>query len=381
MKWLVTNAEPSIELAALLVDTNGIAVQFRWTINDPPIGSCYSYPLSDRTGQLAVDNNCDGIVDSSLAAAIQSVTELAPRVIAVVQDPLVLAGRPAIPCSTVPFDPRNYGTVLAVLFSKPMTQGGVDVASAYTLENGNHGNSVQIQPGARVALLNMAQPVGALRQRTMTVNGVTDPRGNLVTQNSGAVNSVLTAGTSIRGRVVRADGSSAAGLPVTLTYYDLDGSGFDCVSFIVRASQVFTDADGFFSFDFVVSGIPYSISATDTSGLSTEAIRILLESFAGDALARDKLTELLNNETNRNNILADFNSVSLPQAIAKAEGLDRAVLRDLVPLNSPREGTESIVALRFRGRGVVTGQVLAADGTTPLSGVAVNLFPIPIRAN
>ena len=29
------------------------------------------------------------------------------------QDTNVLAGRPAKPCSTVPFDPRNYGTVLA----------------------------------------------------------------------------------------------------------------------------------------------------------------------------------------------------------------------------------------------------------------------------
>src|SRR6185503_8426152 len=44
---------------------------------------------------------------------------------------------------------------------------------------------------------------------------------------------------------------------------------------------------------------------------------------------------------------------------------------------SPREGTQTIVALRFRGRGTVTGRVLNADGITPASGAAVNLFPDP----
>src|SRR5204863_2893694 len=188
------------------------------------------------------------------------------------------------------------------------------------------------------------------------------------TQNSTNVTSNLRAGTSIRGRVVRADGSSAGGLPVTLTYYDLDGSGFGCVSFTVRASQVFTDPNGFFGFDFVLSGIPYSVSATDTAGLSAEAIQIILNSVAGDAFARYKLIEQLNNPTNQNNILTEFSALSLPQAIAKAEGLDRAVLRDFLPPNSPREGTETVIALRFRGRGVVSGQVLTTDAVTPLPG-------------
>src|SRR6185369_16374582 len=86
---------------------------------------------------------------------------------------------------------------------------------------------------------------------------------------------------------------------------------------------------------------------------------------------------LSNVQTNLNAILAAFGTTSLPQAIAQAEGVDRALLRDLVALGSAREGTETVVALRFRGRAVVSGTVFAADGVTPVSGVAVNLFPDP----
>ena len=282
-----------------------------------------------------------------------------------------------MPCATVPYNPRNYATVVAVLFSKPMTQNGVNVPTAYQFDNGNMANSVQIQPGARVALLNLAQPVGALRPRLLNVLGVTDPRGNALVGSAKPLQTDLSAGTSIRGRVVRADGSFAGGVPVTLTYYDEDGSGFGYDLFTVRPSQVFTDTNGSFSFDFVVSGIPYSISATDTGGLTADAIQLLLEASSGDAFAKQKLLNLLASPANQNTLLSAFGTTSLPQAIAQAEGLDRALLRDLIPIGSAREGTETIVALRFRGRGAVAGRVLAADGVTAVSGVAVNLFPDP----
>lgn len=376
--WTVTNTVASAGFAALLIETNGTAKLFRWIVANPPIGSCYSFAVSNAAGLLAVDGNCDGTPEGSLPANIQNLTELPPQLIAVIQDPPVLAGRPARPCPVL--DPPtllNYGTVLGVLFSKPMTAAGVNLPSAYTLENGNRAKSVQIQPGARVALLNMAQPVGALKPRTITVAGVTDPRGNVVTGNVQPVRAVLTAGTSIRGRVVRADGSFAANVPVTLTYYDQEIGESDCHLFIVRASQVFTDDDGFFSFDFVVAGLPYSISATDTAGLPAEAVALLIESASGDEFARSKLLELANAQTNSSTLLSAFNTASLSDAIARAESVDRALLRDLVPLGSGRVGTETVIALRFRGRATVGGQVLAADGATPVNGVAVNLFPDP----
>ena len=379
-KWTVTNTVSFAEFAALLIGTNGTAKQFRWTVANPTAGSCYSFAVSDAfvaSVPLRVDTNCDGTPESSLPANIQNITELPPQLLTVLQDPSVLAGRPARPCYVVQFKALNYGNVLAVLFSKPMTSSGVAIPTAYTLENGNRANSVQIQPGGRVALLNMAKPVGALRSRTLTVTGVTDPRGQALAENVKPVQAVFTAGTAIRGQVVRGDGSFAAGVPVTLTYYDKELAGDDCFLFIVRASQVFTDSNGRFNFDIVLAGIPYSISATDTAGLPPEAIQIILESASGEAFAREKFLALVNTSSNQNAVLSAFSAASLPQAIAAAEGVDRALLRDLVEFGSARQGTETVVALRFRGRAVVSGQVLAADGATAVSGVAVNLFPDP----
>ena len=377
VRWSISGTVTNAQLAALLVRTNGTAQFLRWSVTNPPAGACYRFAVAAGTGQLDVDQDCDGTPETSLTGTQTIVNELPPTVISVFQDTTIHLARPIAPCFPLPYLPRNYGTVLAVLFSKPMTQNGVNLPSAYALENGNRANSVQIQPGARVALLNMAQPVGAIRPRTMTVTGVSDARGNPIAVNSRPVQSNLQAGSAIHGRVVRADGSVADAVPVTLTYYETEGVGFDCESFIVRASQVFTDVNGFFDFDFVLSGIPYSISATDTKGLPPDAVSLLLESTAGDQFARDKLLALLNSQTNQNTLLNAFPGVTISGAIAQAEGLDRALQRDLIPPGSPREGTETVVALRFRGRGTVTGRVFNADGTTPASGSAVNLFPDP----
>ncbi len=375
-RWTVTNTLPSAEFAALLVGTNGTARQFRWTVTNTPSGACYSFAVTNTAGLLLVDNNCDGQPEGALPATIQNVSELPPQFVSVLQDTTVLAGRPVVPCvPRVPAEPRNYGTVLAVLFSKPMSTNGVNLPSAYVLDNGNRANSVQIQPGGRIALLNMARPVGALKPRIMTIGGVTDPRGNLLTSGNRPVQSDLVRGTFVRGRVVRADGSQAAGIPVTLTYYDVVSSLSACESWIARASQVFTDAEGAFQFDFVVAGIPYSVSATDTSGLPPEAVQALLESASGDEFAREKLQVLL--KQSGDSLLASFGTATLPEAIARAEGIDRALLKDLIPLGSAREGAETVVALRFRGRAVVAGQVFDPDGKSPVGNVAVNLFPDP----
>src|SRR5262249_12736815 len=161
--------------------------------------------------------------------SVASVVELPPDMLAVIQDPTVNVGRPRIPCfPTVPFQPSNYGTVLAVLFSKPMTQERVNLPDSYRLDNGNTAGSVQIQPGARFALLNMRLPVGALVPRNLTVSNVADPRGNVLAAATRLVQTDLTDGVRIKGLVARADGSPAAGIPVTLTMDDKVSTGLGC---------------------------------------------------------------------------------------------------------------------------------------------------------
>ncbi|MEO7677287.1 MAG: carboxypeptidase-like regulatory domain-containing protein, partial [Verrucomicrobiota bacterium] len=374
-EWLITNDVPSAQLILALVRTNGSVVRQTWSLSNLKAGACVHLNSSALPGSLLVDTNCDGTTDLTLAPVSATINELQPAIISVIQDPSVHSARPRRPCGT-PYFPRNYGTVLAVLYSKPMAQELVNIPGAYGLENGNVAGSVQIQPGGRIALLNMRRPVAAIVPRSMTVSGIADARGNVLATGTRAVQTSLRAGIALRGRVARADGSPASGVPVTLTMYD-EETGFDCVPFTVRVSQVFTDGDGYFEFDYVMSGVPYSVSATDISGLSGDALQVILDSATGDAFNRAKLLELANSASVQNSLLAAFAVGALPEAIAKVEGIDRALLRDFVPTGSAREGTVSPVALRFRGRGVVVGKVVASDGITPVARAAVNLFPDP----
>lgn len=373
--WRLTESLPLLELDVIVVNGDGTATGFAWNIADPPAGARYRYRPASGNGLLEIDLNGDGLFETTLAAVQTDFVEALPGAIAVIQDLSVHAGRARIPCEIDKV--LNYGTVLAVLFSKPMSQASVNVPAAYMLDNGNVAASVRIQPGGRVALLNMRLPVGALMPRTMTIGGIADPRGNPLAEAMQPVLATAVDGISIHGRVVRSDGSFAANVPVTLTMYDEAATGFECVPFTVRVSQVRTDGEGRFTFDYVMAGIPYSVSATDTSGLSDEMIALIQKSAAGDEFRRDKLQELADQPGVRNSLLEAFATASLPQAIAMAEGLDRALLRDLVSPNSARVGTEVPVALRFRGRGTVTGRALLSDGVTPAPGAAVNLFPDP----
>ncbi len=323
---------------------------------------------------LEVDADGDGEMEGTVVGEVDIVGELAPEVVAVHQDVSVKAGRD--PCEYA-INFKNYGTVLGVLFSKPMTQEGADVPSGYRLENGNRAVSVQIQPGGRVALVNMEQGVSALRPRQMAVSGVRDARGNPLVEVWRPVQTTNRFGVAIQGRVIRADGSPVAGVPVTLTYYDKVPTIDDCVPMVRRPTQVMTGSDGGFSLDFVLAEVPYAIAATDTGGLSAEAMALVMEAVSEEALNRAKLEALANDPAHANTLLQQFAVGAIPEAIARAEGLDRAVVRDRVEGGTVRLGTTVPVALRFRGRGTVEGRVLAGDGVTPVARAAVNLVPDP----
>ncbi|MEB2343973.1 MAG: carboxypeptidase regulatory-like domain-containing protein [Deltaproteobacteria bacterium] len=376
MLRLVAGADaPAAELALLDLAGDGTGTLWRWPLPALPRGACLRAALGGATAPpLAVDETCDGSSEAVLAPASEPVVEPAPAVLAAVQDEQVLAGRPSKPCPRP--DIRNYGTVVGVLFSKPMTQASVDVPGAYRFEDGNGAESVQIQPGGRVALLNLGQPVGTLVARTLSVAPeVTDPRGNPLTVGSVPLQATAAIGVSIAGRVIRASGEPAAGVPVTLTIYD-EVMGFACEPATARPAQARSDAEGRFHFDYVPAGIPYSVSATDTSGLSSEAEALILAASSDAQLDRARLLELASGSA-AGTLLEQFAAGALPQAIAAAEGLDRALLRDHVAEESARVGGEVPVALRFRGRGTVLGTVFEPDGVTPSPGAAVNLFPDP----
>ncbi|MEX0330624.1 MAG: tandem-95 repeat protein [Puniceicoccaceae bacterium] len=386
--WTFSEAPPGpVDVGVWIVNDDGTTGELVWRLDAIQAGTCLRYDATSGTGVLDIDTDCDGTIDSTLTTTLSNIVELPPTVIAVRQDPEVLVGRPKEQCiqiSTTTDDSgefrsvNNYANVLAVLFSKPMVQQTADIPEAYRLDNGNEAAFVRVQPGGRVALLTMREPVGALIPRNMTVaSTITDVRGNNLSAVALPVESRLVEGISVRGRVIRADGSYAANVPVTLTYYDQKSTLFGCSDWIMRPSQVFTDEEGLFAYDFVLNGISYSLSATDTSNLSAEAVDLILDSYRGDQLDVSLLEELASDAELENTLLGEFAASSLPEAIAQAEGIDRAVVRDNVAAGSARVGTESVFALRFRGRGTIIGQVLESDGITPAAGSGVNLFPDP----
>lgn len=372
VRWEVTSPVAQAELGLLIVQTNGTGEWIRWSIPNPQVGGCYKYSLGDSTHTLLVDELCDGSPEQSLVGIASAVSELPPELLLARQLPEIESVRPRPSC--YPGAAWNYGTVLGVLFSKPMSETNVSIPSAYSLENGVTAGSVRLQPGGRVALLNLRQGVGSIRPRTLKIQGVTDPRGHAIVNNSRGITNLISEGAAVSGRVLRADGSPAANIPVTLTMNDLHRDPFDrCDQVIGRITQVFTDTDGRFTMDFILAGVPYTISATDTGGLPPEAIDMILKSYRGGYFDRDRL--LL--QASQTNFAATLGTSNLTQAIALAENLDRAVWNDTVPYADGMQGQEIAVALRFRGRGTVSGQIISADGVTPAVQAAVNLIPDP----
>lgn len=400
VQWRTLEAIPGATLTAWLIDGEGQVVEWTWNVGETPAGATFLFDPALSNGVLLTSHggassgsprlsippeagrNTPGAstnngLPSLLPGLSRTIDELPPEALMVWQDTEVSNGRPWPTCLHLPFE--NYATILAVLFSKPMAAQQVEIDGAFVLDNGVSNNYARLQPGGRVVLLNMRAPLGAIIPRTLSFVGLTDPRGHPLVQASSPVFSEATQGIAARGQVIRADGTPVAGIPVTLTMYDQYANEADdsCEPQNHRPAQVMTDAEGRFAFDFIIAGMPFSLSATDTSGLSSEAGAAILEAISGELADRQKLLELANDPAFRDTLLGVFAAGSITDVVAQAEGVDRALYRDMVPLDSTRLGTEQIVGLRFRGRGAVAGQVLLSDGLTPAASAVVNLFPDP----
>jgi hypothetical protein len=342
---------------------------------------CYRYLPNAFPEVVIVDVGCTEQTSDQIAVSPQSVVEEPPTLLGAVQDLGPRVARPGRACAGPKFerygtlrDYENYGTVVALLFSKPMSAASFESVGGIALENGVRAMSAALQPGGRVALVNFEAGVSELRPRTLTLTGVTDPRGNAIAQATAPIELQADDGVSVVGRVLGADGNPVAGVPVTLTMTDRVLPA-PCRFVDVRLSQVTSDADGGFRFDYVMSGLTYTIGATDSRGLDPEAVALLDEVSPNGVMDDDELAFLLESPGSMERLRDAFNAYDGNEAIALAEGVDRAVFKDLVPVGSARVGSEVPVVLRFRGRATVQGTVYAADGTTPVEGAAVNLFP------
>jgi hypothetical protein len=361
--------------------TTGTGVRARWTAaGHPSLDVCYRYLPTRSPDTATVDTGCTRASSGAVSVTRTSFTELPPELLAADQDLSVLIERPGGHCQGPHFEYfgasrpyENYGTLALLLFSKPMSRESLMRAGAVYLDSGIGTTGVAVQPGGRVVLANFRKGFGTLRPAGVELAPfVTDERGVAPAVRTSPLDRRASQGVAIAGRVVGADGGPVAGVPVTLTMHDTTSR---CYGVDVRSSQVYSDDQGRFTFDFVMADVPYSLSATDIRGLSDTAVALLREAAPTGELDPDELARLVGAdgrpelwETERR-----FNEGE--GAVLVAQSVDRAVLRDRVPNGSPRIGSTVPVALRFRGRGRVSGTVLASDGVTPVANAAVNLFP------
>lgn len=372
--WRATTALAKAGIGFLEIGADGAGERSSWNVAALAAGDELIFQPGAGQALLVRPRG----VLSTLEPERQSVREEAPTVVSVRQDISVVSDRVFMRCPIREYG--NWGTVLAVLFSKPMNPAHLSRASAFSFPDGNGARTVQLQPGRRVLLLQLHRGIGSFavrpRDYSLQIDRLADPRGNYSTSGSYPVLTPSAKGASLRGRVYGVDGHPVSRVPVTLTMEDRVGN--KCLPAEFRAGQVFTDDNGFFALDFVLADVPFTLAALDTSRMSDEDARTLLgallEAQGPNGADRARLEELAREPRTRDAMLRAFNLGQIGEAIVAAEGLDRAVYRDLIPQGSGRDGSEIAVALRFRGRAALTGRVLAASGA-PLPGAAVNLFP------
>ena len=405
----------------------GSTLQLSFTLSSvSDARSCFRYALEGSTDEVQVDRGCDGTVDTTLSATVQTLSETPPQILAVAHDPSAHIARPRDYCGPHPLyerlglSPRpvqNYGTTFLILFSKPVTAESANQAAHYQLDNGAPMTGVQLQPGGRVAIANSRLGVrsGAAYQRQLITHGVVDRGGLEVPHTSHLVETGLADadGVTVRGRVLAATGEPVPGIPVTLIMKEMAGRAI-CEPVEVPVSQVMSDSEGRFQFDYVMGGLNgFRVSATDIRGVDPlvrdyllavsnpqgselEMLRGLLdergihfENDTAEELKGSDLTEvdpLVKAFLEAGNDLAKIDGTLL-QSLLNERGIsfgrdstglpdvNRVFFNDRVDLHSSRIGSVIPVTLQFRGRGEVQGTVYRPDGVTPAGDEVVVLYP------
>ncbi len=343
--------------------------------------TCYRYFPTRNIQQVVVDPGCVNASSDAISVSPTSFVEEPPDVISVSQDLSVIVERPDPHCDGPSFRYfgrdhvyDNYGTLALVLFSKPMSEASVERRGAFTLSDayGSGTTGVELQPGGRVALANFQRGFSALAATSLHFAPfIQDERGTSLASPPRSIDMLATEGVRVEGRVYAGSGEAVPNVPVTLTMHDLLATPLGCMSFDVRSSQVFSDSEGRFHFDYVMSGLPYTISATDIRGLSDGAVALLREAAPTGEIDPEELERLVL-ESGQPEL---WGGTRPDRGVLIAQSVDRAVFRDMIEVGGSRVGSVVPVALRFRGRATVVGRVVAGDGVTPVVDAAVNLFP------
>ena len=304
----------TFDLGIVVPNGSGKAVQLRYSGVAIQVGGVARVvlDLSNLSGILQVDREGDGVIDTSVTPVAASIVEAPPEAVLIRQLP-ELDGSFGVGNVA---DDAVHGLVVAVLFNKPVTRESADDLDSYAVE-ANAVADVRLQPSGRLAYLLLDRGVGRFVDRQLTLQGIEDTRGNAIGAQTRPVETVLSDGGRVFGRVRRGDGSPVSGASLLLSVCCLIFDGVASPRFV---SAIETEADGSFAFDYVTrQGDHFTLSVQDPE--------------TGDEASRS----------------------------ARVTGSGQVVRVDI----------------GFIAKGRVRGRVLAADGLTPVPAAQVVLNPSP----
>ena len=336
-------------------------------------------------------------------ASDTTLSDPAPSVVSVVQmkdyDILSCNGRPP---------GLQIGRIVAVLFSERVTAASVqdrltaDLITSFEVD-GNRVVSVALQPGGRIALIGLRDSVGPYVPRQLTVSGATDLRGHtMASQTLPIVITIDGEGGVVTGRVINPDGTPVPFASIRyLTYLACVGNPWRGIS------QKTTDAEGRFSWDFVLRNLN-RIVAVDSETEEFRDIQFALQrngqhinldivmlgrgTFKGRTLdengqpLRDtviKITSMTDGVQFGATSAADgtFAVARIPVGNILVEAVNtrnnsKVFISDNIPFAGATTTTDLIlqrveVTNITVKHGNITGHVLRGDGTTPVAGLPV----------
>lgn len=165
----------------------------------------------------------------------------------------------------------NYGRLVGVLFSKPMTKTSVETSNRYQINGGElvadpsrvvgrliKPTSALQNFGERFSIVALDNPVGPFIKRNLTANGITDKTGKVITGVTKDIEMRVSprgkpAGAYMTGRVMQADGTPVpnAGVYLRKKIPPLQGTACSGDAIPVTISYQKADANGEFAFDYV----------------------------------------------------------------------------------------------------------------------------------
>jgi hypothetical protein len=406
---LAADAAATFDLGILLPDAAGVLTQYGFSGVTLPAATTARMSILTGSGelQLAIDDNNDGTIDRTIipSSAI-AISDHAPHIVAATQ-------------LTPGFGPGGdkHGRNVALLFSERVIKESVQNIANYAVDE-NLVKQATIQPGSRMAFLLLRDGIGTFFNRSLTVQGLTDPSGRSMSQPETLPVRITAQGPAA---VVTGTVRTARGEPVpnaTIRLYQLIWYDNPITFEIEQRYALFTEkqanSDGSYRLEYVLQNDPTGVDPSgpfqievvnpvtgEIGSLTTSVIyhgqRLQLDIFMK---ARGALSGVVKNESgnpvsgatvqvitladNRGKTMTTdasgtFSFTGLMVGAYNLKAISQAALSEGSIMGVlPEDGTAVSQDLTIRKvgdviRGTVVGKVLGVDGVTPRSGVVVIL--------